>query len=40
MVQLIWVAAGMLVAIVLFSVLWMLPRTKEEVVPKPEEEAV
>ena len=39
-VQLIWVAAGMLVAIVLCSVLWMLPRTKEEVVPKPEEEAV
>ncbi|MFP5276821.1 MAG: cbb3-type cytochrome c oxidase subunit I [Acidobacteriota bacterium] len=38
-VQLIWVAAGMLVATLLFGIWWMWPRTKEEIVPKTEEEA-
>jgi len=37
-VQLIWVAAGMLVATLICGVLWMWPRTKEEIVPQPEEE--
>jgi len=38
-VQLIWVAAGMLVAIVIFGFWWMWPRTRKEIVPQPEEEA-
>lgn len=37
--QLIWVAAAMLIALVLFTFLWMWPHTRKEIVPMAEEEA-